>query len=153
MPLSMAVPHLTPGKLISAKHDNTLPPTWRAARIAFVCFTPLPSQFEQYAEEVAEKRYFLHSPNAEVRLCRFKDIPFLVLSEVYGFAVGATTVEELIHHGIEHIIGIGYVGAFNGAPVGHRLIATATMSDLPLAAHYGKKPTISANPPTGSMSL
>ena len=62
----------------------------------------------------------------------------MVISEVYGFAVGATTVEELIHHGIRHIIGIGYVGAYNGAPVGEWFVDMGTMSDLPLAAHYGK---------------
>ena len=133
----MAAPHLTPGKLIPADHDNAFPPKWAAAQTAFVCFTSLPGAFEHYVEKIAEQRYFLHSPNAEVRLCRFNDIPFIVISEVYGFAVGATTVEELVHHGIKHIIGIGYVGAFNGARAGDRFVAVGTMSDLPLAAHYG----------------
>lgn len=105
--------------------------------MAFVCFTPFPNGFKPYVVETAVSRYFIHTPNSEVRLCRFSPIPFLVISEVYGFAVGATTVEELIHYGINNIIGIGYVGAFGGAALGQRFIARATMSDLPLAAHYG----------------
>ena len=130
----MTTSHLTPEKLLGS---NVLPPEWAAAQVAFVCFTPFPNGLKEYIVECAQERYFLHSPNAEVRLCRFGNIPFIVISEVYGFAVGATTVEELVHHGIKHIIGIGYVGAFNGAPVGQRFVATGAMSDLPLAAHYG----------------
>lgn len=130
----MSTPHLTPEKLLGS---DILPPSWAAARTAFICFTPFPNGFKPYVQEVATERYFLHSPNAEVRLCRFADIPFIVISEVYGFAVGATTVEELVHHGIDQIIGIGYVGAFNGAAVGQRFIATDTIADLPLATHYG----------------
>ncbi len=64
---------------------------------------------------------------------------FIVISEVYGFEVGSTTVEEVLYYGIRDIIGIGYVGAFNGAAIGQRFIATAAMSDLPLAKHYGVK--------------
>jgi uridine phosphorylase len=130
----MTTPHLTPGKLLGS---TILPPAWAAAEVAFVCFTPFPNGLKEYVVESASERYFLHTPNAEVRLCRFDGIPFIVVSEVYGFAVGSTTIEELVHYGIRHIIGVGYVGAFNGAPVGQRFVATATMSDLPLAAHYG----------------
>ena len=130
----MNTPHLTPKKLLGA---NILPPEWSAAQAAFICFTPFPNGLKKYVQEIASERYFLHSPNSEVRLCRFEDTPFIVVSEVYGFAVGATTVEELVHHGIRHILAVGYVGAFNGAPVGQPFVATDTMSDLPLAAHYG----------------
>ncbi len=133
----MTLPHIIPEKLISEKHGNQFPPEWAAASTAFICYTPLPRQFENYVVETATRRHFLHSPNSEVRLCRSDNIPFIVISEVYGFAVGATTVEELIHHGVKNIIGLGYVGAFNGAPMGKRFVATGTMSDLPLAAHYG----------------
>lgn len=130
----MSIPHLTPKKLLG---NRQLPADWQAARVAFVCFTPFPNGFRPYVVETAVQRYFIHSPNSEVRLCRFGDISFLVISEVYGFAVGATTVEELIHYGVDNIIGIGYAGAFGGAPMGQRFVAAATMSDLPLAAHYG----------------
>ena len=133
----MHTPHLVPENLISEKHGNLFPPAWAAASSAIVCFTPLPGQFEKYSVETASLRHFLHSPNSEVRLCQYDNFPFIVISEVYGFAVGATTVEELVHHGIKHIIGLGYVGAYNGAPVGKRFVATGTMSDLPLAVHYG----------------
>ena len=139
--------HLTPEKLLGV---DILPPAWAAAQTAFVCFTPFPNGFKAYVEETAQDRYFLHSPNSEVRLCRFEDIPFIVVSEVYGFAVGATTVEELIHHGIKHIIGLGYVGAFNGAPVGQPFLATDTMSDLPIAAHYGVREYVRCEP-TGEL--
>ncbi len=143
----MSTSHLTPEKLLGS---DILPPAWAAARIAFICFTPFPNGFKPYVQAVATERYFLHSPNSEVRLCRFDDIPFIVISEVYGFAVGATTVEELVHHGIDQIIGIGYVGAFNGAAVGQHFIATDTMADLPLAAHYGVDAFVRC-PPTASL--
>lgn len=126
--------HITPKTLLGSV---TFPPEWAAAKVAFVCFTPFPNGFKPYVKQIAQERYFLHSPNTEVRLCQFEDIPFLVISEVYGFAVGATTVEELVHYGIRYIIAVGYVGAFNGAPVGQPFVATEAMSDLPLAAHYG----------------
>ena len=87
--------HLTPKKLLGS---NVLPPKWNAAQVAFVCFTPFPNGLKKYVEQLAPERYFLHTPNSEVRLCRFEGIPFIVVSEVYGFAVGATTVEELVHH-------------------------------------------------------
>lgn len=135
--------HLTPEKLLGSV---ALPSEWAAAKVAFVCFTPFPNGFKQYVKQIAQKRYFLHSPNTEVRLCQFRNISFLVISEVYGFAVGATTVEELIHYGIRHIIAVGYVGAFNGAPGGQSFIASETMSDLPLAAHYGIKEFVRCKP-------
>jgi uridine phosphorylase len=135
--------HITPDKLLGSV---VLPSEWAAAQVAFVCFTPFPNGFKPYVKQVAQERYFLHSPNTEVRLCKFKNIPFIVISEVYGFAVGATTVEELVHYGIRHIIGVGYVGAFNGAPVGQPFIAIETMSDLPLAAHYGIKEFVRCRP-------
>jgi len=127
-------PHLTPEKLFK---NSKLPAHWAKAKIAFICFTPLPTEFQNYIKEVAKERYFLHSPNSEVYLCEFNGVAFIVLSEVYGFAVGTTTVEELIHYGIDTIIGIGYAGAFNGAAVGQRFVAKDTMSDLPIAKHYG----------------
>lgn len=127
-------PHLTPEKLFK---NTKLPANWLAAKVAFICFTPLPNGFQKYIKEVSQERYFLHSPNSEVHLCESDGIPFIVLSEVYGFAVGTTTVEELVHYGVEYIIGIGYAGAFNGAQVGQRFIAKDTMSDLPIAMHYG----------------
>ena len=139
----MTTPHLTPEKLLGA---DLLPPVWAAARVAFVCFTPFPNGLNPYVEEPARERYFLHTPNSEVRLCRYEDIPFIVVSEVYGFAVGATTVEELVHHGIRYIIAMGYVGAFNAAPVGQPFVATDTMSDLPLAAHYGVREYVRCAP-------
>lgn len=125
--------HLTPQKLLGS---TILPKEWAAAEVAFVCFTPFPNGFKSYVERISTERYFLHSPNTEVRLCQFKNIPFIVVSEVYGFAVGATTVEELVHHGIKYIIAVGYAGAYNGAPTGQAFVARDTMSDLPLAAHY-----------------
>ena len=130
----LAKPHLTPEKLFGNK---TLPKQWAAAKIAFICFTPLPTKFQTYIKESAQERYFLHSPNAEVHLCQFEETSFITISEVYGFAVGTTTVEELVHYGIEYIIGIGYAGAFNGAKVGQRFVAKDTMSDLAIAIHYG----------------
>ena len=130
----MSTPHLTPENLLG---NSRLPEHWQAAETAFICYTPFPNGFKPYITEVATERYFLHSPNIEVKLGQFEGHSFIVLSEVYGFAVGSTTVEELIHYGIKRIIGVGYAGAFNGAPVGKYFIATATMSDLPLAHHYG----------------
>lgn len=135
--------HLTPKKLLGSV---AFPPEWAAAQIAFVCFTPFPNGFKNYVKQVAQQRYFLHSPNTEVRLCQFENIPFIVISEVYGFEVGATTVEELVHYGFRHIIAVGYVGAFCGAPVGQPFIATETMSDLPLAAHYGINEFVQCKP-------
>ena len=139
----MPTPHLTPANLLG---DSRLPARWQAAQTAFICFTPFPNGFKPYITEVASERYFLHSPNSEVRLGQFGDQSFLVLSEVYGFAVGSTTVEELIHYGIKQIIGVGYAGAFNGAPVGKHFVATATMSDLSLAHHYGVQAFASCGP-------
>ncbi len=127
-------PHLTPKKLFG---NNKLPNHWAEAKVAFICFTPLPTGFQSYIKEVAQERYFLHSPNAEVHLCQYQETAFITISEVYGFAVGTTTVEELIHYGIDYIIGIGYAGAFNGAKVGQKFVAKDTMSDLPIATHYG----------------
>jgi len=130
----MDTPHLTPEKLL---HTITFPAHWKEAKIAFVCFTPFPNGFKKYVIETAVERYFLHSPNDEVKLCKFEELSFIVISEVYGFPVGATTVEELVYYGIEQIIGIGYVGAFNGAPIGQSIIGKNTLSDLPIAKHYG----------------
>ena len=139
----MKTPHLTPEKLLGT---NVLPSGWDSAKTALVCFTPFPNGLTEYVEQVARERYFLHTPHSEVRLCRFKDIPFIVVSEVYGFAVGATTVEELVHHGIDNIIAMGYVGAFNSAPMGQPFVAKDTMSDLPLAAHYGVPEFVACKP-------
>ena len=130
----MTSPHLTPKTLLGS---NVLPPHWAAAKIALVCFTPFPNGLQKYVVETASDRYFLHSPNSEVRLCRYRDIPFIVVSEVYGFPVGTTTVEELVHHGVDAIIAVGYAGAFNRAPMGQPFIAVGTMSDLPIGVHYG----------------
>lgn len=132
--MTTTIPHLTPGLLFNNKQ---LTPRWAAAQTAFICFTPFPAGFEPYVVEVSSERYFLHSPCSEVRLCIYQGISFLVISEVYGFEVGSTTVEELVYYGISTIIGVGYVGAFNGAPMGQRFIASAAMSDLPLGQHYG----------------
>ena len=126
--------HLSPGKLLAGM---PLPALWAKAKSAFICYTPYPQGFEPYVVEVSCERYFLHSPTGEVRLCSYKDIPFIVISEVYGFPVGATTVEELIYRGVDTIIGLGYAGAFNAAPMGRKFIATETVSDLPQAHHYG----------------
>jgi len=126
--------HLTPAKLLV---DMPMPPRWSQAKTAFICYTPYPIGFDAYVEEVSRERYFLHSPADEVRLCRYKDMSFIVISEVYGFPVGATTIEELIYRGVDTIIGIGYAGAFDAAPIGQRFIATETISDLPQARHYG----------------
>ncbi len=142
----MSTPHLTPKKLLG---KVALPKNWQAAKAAFVCFTPFPNGFKPYEVEKATERYFLHSPNSEVRLCQFEETSFLVISEVYGFAVGATTVEELVYHGIDTIIGIGYVGAFNGAPLGQSIIARDTLSDLPIAQHYGVDAFEVAHPTSG----
>ncbi|MEM7373574.1 MAG: hypothetical protein AAF587_33425 [Bacteroidota bacterium] len=130
----MNTSHLTPEKLLGTK---PLPEDWRQARTAFICFTPFPNGFLPYVVETAKERYFLHSPNSEVKLCQYEGHSFWVISEVYGFAVGATTVEELVHYGVETIIGIGYVGAFKGAALGQSFLARNTLSDIPLARHYG----------------
>ena len=130
----MNTSHLTPKKILS---KMPVPQRWSDARIAFVCYTPFPQQFSRYVEEISTARTFLHSPKEEVHLCSYKDIPFLVISEVYGFPVGATTVEELIFRGVDTIIGIGYAGAFDSVPMGKKFIAIETISDLPLAYHYG----------------
>lgn len=114
-----------------------MPARWSQAKIAFICYTPYPTGFNSYIKEISCERYFLHSPIGEVRLCSYETIPFIVVSEVYGFPVGATTVEELIYRGIETIIGIGYAGAFISVQTGKRFIATETISDLPQARHYG----------------
>lgn len=126
--------HLTPAKLLA---DMPMPAHWAEAKVAFVCYTPYPKGFDPYLLEHSSERYFLHSPLSEVRLCCHQNMPFLVISEVYGFPVGATTVEELIYRGIDTIIGIGYAGAFNSAPMGRKFIAVESMSDLPQAHHYG----------------
>jgi uridine phosphorylase len=126
--------HLTPEVLLG---DMPLPAHWAKAKFAFVCYTPCPKGFESYLVEVSKERYFLHSPTSEVRLCQYLDIPFIVISEVYGFPVGATTVEELAYRGIETIIGVGYAGAFGAAPLGKKFVAVDTISDLPQARHYG----------------
>ncbi|MCB8960465.1 MAG: hypothetical protein H6651_09130 [Ardenticatenales bacterium] len=140
-------PHLTPANLLGGRR---LPPAWAAARTAFICFTPFPNGFAPYVTETAPERFFLHSPNSEVRLCHYEGIPFLVISEVYGFPVGATTVEELVHHGVRQIIGVGYAGAFNGATMGQPFVATHTMADLPLADHYGV-PALAPCGPAGDL--
>lgn len=132
----MEKPHLTPSELFGAVK---LPEEWASAKIAIICFTPYPTGFDPYVIATSSQRYFLHSPTSEVRLCKYYSTSFIVISEVYGFAVGATTVEELVHYGIKYIIGLGYIGAFNGAPVGSRFIAEGTISDLPIAVHYGVK--------------
>ncbi len=127
-------PHLTPANLLA---DMPMLVRWAEAKIAFICYTPFPIGFDSYVLEVSTERYFLHSPMQEVRLCRCRDIPFLVISEVYGFPVGATTVEELIYRGIDTIIGIGYAGAFDTSDMGKKFVAIETISDLPQAYHYG----------------
>ena len=139
----MSKPHLTPANLLG---ERRLPPAWAAAQTAFICFTPFPNGFAPYVTATAPERFFLHSPNSEVRLGHYDGIPFLVISEVYGFAVGATTVEELVHHGIRQIIGVGYAGAFNGAAMGQPFIAAHTMADLPLADHYGVPALVPCGP-------
>ena len=139
----MASYHLTPEKLLGS---TTLPQEWDEAQVAIICFTPFPNGMKKYVEQISDERYFLHSPTTEVRFCKFGTIPFIVISEVYGFAVGATTVEELVHYGFKYIIAIGYAGAFNGAPVGQFFVAKATMSDLPLAAHYGMPEYVCCEP-------
>ena len=111
----MTTPHLTPEKLFG---DTRLPGKWENSKIAVVCFTPFPAGFDPYVVEISSVRYFLHSPQSEVRFCEFNATPFIVISEVYGFAVGTTTVEELAYYGIDHLVGLGYVGAIDGADMG-----------------------------------
>ena len=65
----MNTPHLTPKKLLK---KNTFPTHWTEVKTAFVCFTPFPNGFKKYVIESATERYFLHSPNSEVRLCKFE---------------------------------------------------------------------------------
>lgn len=146
----MTVPQLTPAKLFNGKK---LPADWEEAKAAFICFTPFPAGFEKYVIQVSTERFFLHSPCSEVRLCTYNNSSFIILSEVYGFEVGSTTVEELIYYGIKNIIGIGYVGAFNGAPIGQRFIAKSALSDLPLARHYGVEANEAIYPSTKFYAL
>ncbi len=135
--------HLTPEKLLSTL---PFPKAWAEAKTAFICYTPYPQGFNPYVQVISKSRYFVHSPISEVRLCRYQNIPFIVISEVYGFPVGATTVEELIYRGIDTIIGIGYAGAFHDAPMGKQFVAMETISDLPLARHYGVEAMVPVGP-------
>ena len=116
----MTTPQLIPAKLFYGK---TLPAKWKEPLAAFICLTPFPTGFEKYVIDVSTERFFLHSPCREVRLCAYKNISSIILSEVYGFEVGSTIDEELIYFGIKNIIGNGYVGAFDGAPIGQKFIA------------------------------
>lgn len=146
----MIGPQLTPSKLFNGK---ILPAKWKEAQAAFICFTPFPAGFEKYIIEISTERFFLHSPCGEVRLCSYNNTSFIILSEVYGFEVGSTTVEELVYYGIKNIIGIGYVGAFNGAPIGQRFIAKSALSDLPIARHYGVEANEEVYPSTKFYSI
>ena len=69
-------------------------------------------------------------------MCRYHEIPFIVISEVYGFLVGARTAEGLLFRRVISTLGIGYAGAFNAAPKGKLFIAIETMSDPSLASHF-----------------
>ena len=139
----MKKPHLTPSHLFS---NNQFPGEWNRVKTAYICFTPFPQGFAPYVKEIRKQRFFLHSPPSEVRFCQYGENSFVVISEVYGFAVGTTTVEELIHYGVETIIGVGYVGAFNGAPTAQKFLTASARSDLSVGLHYGYAPMKPAFP-------
>lgn len=91
---------------------------------AYICMCPLPEQFEHYIVEQATERHFIHiHPNHVFfgKTEKEEGVHFMVISEVYGYAVTASLVEELYYYGIRSVIGIGFCGMID-APndrIGH----------------------------------
>src|SRR5579863_5537685 len=95
--------------------------------IAIICFTPMPECFKQFEithstiryfsennepsisshntlhNDIQRLRYFLHIHPTHVMFCKYKDINFIVISEVYGGPVAVSIVEELAFYGISFI--------------------------------------------------
>jgi purine-nucleoside phosphorylase len=118
-------PYITPAKM----HGNKRLPL--DCDFAIICYCPQPKIFDQYkvfetswmsdsnGMNVENKtRYFIHSHPMHVIFCSYtntkgKRKDFIVISEVYGVAMSTTTIEELVFYGIDDIIGVGFVGAFD----------------------------------------
>mgnify|MGYP006057099035 CR=1 FL=1 len=118
--MSSKILHTTPRKLLG---DQKLPIT---CNLAFVCYCPMPTIFEQYIIDVdtTVDRYFIHTHNNHVKFCRYHDTTFVVVAEVYGGPVSVTTVEELNFYGIKTIIGLGFVGSLTfDLPTGSLIVA------------------------------
>lgn len=102
----MSTPYITPEKFHKGKVIDEI-------NTAIICYCPFPEYLEEFVISVSTERYFIHSSPSEVRFCETKPknrTKFLVISEVYGGPVSATTVEELHYYGIKNVIGIGFAG-------------------------------------------
>ena len=126
----MEKPYITPDKILSGKQ---LP---YDCKTAFVCYCPYPEIFDEYLIKIAKERYFISSPISEVKFCKFNDTNFIVISEVYGGPVSATTVEELSYYGIELIIGIGFVGGLYQGEIGQNFYLEKSLAESGTTPYY-----------------
>ncbi len=121
--MSVSLPYITP-KLFHASE------TIGNIDTAIICYCPFPQYLNKYVTHVADKRYFIHSPITEVHFCCVNEHKFIVISEVYGGPVSATTVEELSYYGVKRIIGVGFAGGLqSGMKIGDVFFAESSFAD------------------------
>lgn len=132
-----SLPYITPKKLLG---DQRLPID---CKVAIVCYTPMPLIFKQYEIPKSEykyptsDRYFIHTHNDHILFCQYKDIFFVVASEVYSGGISATTAEELHFYGIEKIIGLGFVGSFDkNFPIATKIYAEKALIERGTTLDY-----------------
>lgn len=102
-------------------------------KIAFIFFRP------EYIiiEEQYHSRILVHVPPSNMKISSCDKIKYVVISEVYGGPVTATTMEELAYYGIETVIGFGYVGSFNfDLSIGDNIIVSSALSEKGTTPHY-----------------
>jgi uncharacterized protein len=124
-------------KLFAVMPEETVQPLQYDCQFAIICFCPLPEVFRQY--EVAKEcqvLHFTHVPEAFM-FGLFQHHYFVVLYNVYGASMGATVVEEIVHHGIRNIIGLGWVGTLTDQlPVGTNVVAKSTLVEMGTTPMY-----------------
>lgn len=125
-------PKITPAKLLG---NRSLPVKCEAA---FICYCPMPSIFEQYDMNITlQDRYFIHSHNSHVKICKYNNVNFIVVAEVYGGPMSVTTVEELKYYNIQKIIGLGFVGALKPElNIGTEIVADKALIEMGTTPHY-----------------
>lgn len=127
-----SIPYITPNKLLG---DKCLP---LDCKLAFICYCPMPIGFNKFKINIKlNDRYFVHIHNSHIDFCQYNNINFIVIAEVYGGPVSATTVEELKYYGIETIIGIGFVCSLKQSlSPGTLIVADNTLNESDTIPHY-----------------
>jgi uncharacterized protein len=130
--------------MITAEKMNEkirLPKKYDFAMI-FACPTPwlFESNFGPFKANdftIYPDRHFTHLPPKHIFNCYFGDIPFIVLTEVYGGTVMAATLEDLHHYGINKVFGVSFVGSLTGEhSIGDNVFLSSALGEKGVTADY-----------------